>query len=115
MDMASRANKGHEKQAVADLRILQRLGDMKGTSWEQAQTWLFFGKCLLEMSREVPLGNTIQTGSVDEIWDYNCHLVQSFRASHPDLFLCRFVYTTRGPVVENRPVADFRYPSSHLI
>lgn len=41
----------------------------------------------------------------------NCHLVQLFRASYPDLFLC----ATRGPVVKNRPIADFRYPSSHLI
>lgn len=49
MDTVPRANKGHEKQGVADLRIRQRLGDMKGTSWEQAQTWLFFGKGALEI------------------------------------------------------------------
>lgn len=67
------------------------------------------------MSGKVPLGDTIQTGSEDEIWDSNCRLIQSFGASHPDLFLCRYLYTTKGPVVENRPVADFRYPSSHLI
>lgn len=45
----------------------------------------------------------------------NCHLLQAFRASYPDLFLCRFLYVTRRPVVENFPIANFRYPSSHLI